>query len=1224
MTTFIFTQALSALNSRKDRIVDAFNSSPLGELANYSQSRTRWKKDKISGKLSEISIQTSTYSKMIPIVYGRNKLAGNVLWLGDVQEVANNNTTTLRIGKGQKIKQTSIEYLYFLSFAIAICAGEIATVENVWADTALLDMTEYPHRFYSGTETQIPDSLLESIEGTGNVTAYRGISYIVFENFPLSQFNNRIPNFLFEVVRKNEIDSGSEESLENCIRGINLTPPCGEFSLSTSTQYRAGEQFAQDFLDTTDGIWHILNENNNSGTTDSLASLGQLTSRLVNCQWFSVQTAFFGNSLDISNCEVTPRVSFNYFDTGYPIFTAPDQYSIGSSWHRYNVPLLGTNADGSPRFFNGTSSDASILSFFQELKSGGKKTVFHPKILMDLEGTPSSRLLSGSAGDVNNFFTKTNGYNAFILHYADLLKDYVDAFLIGSDLEGLTSLESGSGSFPAVDRLLALAGAVRAIVGGGVKISYGAGHREYHSIGGWFALDRLWASNYIDFVGINAYFPLTNAPQEAIAKDTIENGWFSGEGYDYETVNGQKIALTPARAYKNLEYWWSNGHTNPDGSASDWIPESKNIWFTEYGFRSIDCTTNDPRLDIGSLPSYSLGTSDFYAQRIALEATEAALAASDFIENRLVYRWDLRPYPFFPGRTDIWPDGLNWKYDYCLNGKTGISNANVLIYQLFRDAAIDESLIERLEVDEFVDGFLLNSPISVRDALHLLEKVYFFDCLESGGKISFRSTKISSRSGDSVTEIGEDELISSGQGDAKTFVTLNILGSNDLPRRLSLIFIDKNNNYDTTSVYAERESQESDKHDVETLPVVLDAEKARNIAEISLYSSWMEKIEFSFLLPMKYLYLDCSDLLRLGTSFGSHLLKIKSMVLENNVLRVSATRFDAKIYEHPSSEPTVPNPELMGKIGDTYLKILEIPSISSATANKICVFFAMSGQFMNWTGANLYFSDSNQKNYTVLGETNGSAPMGRVLNLAEATRPYYFDNLNRLSVAFHGALDTDLLESVSALEVYGGRNLAIYGDELLQFRNVVLNADGSYEISGLLRGLWGTEDEIGNHRRGDRFIVLGENLIAQEFDYDRVSFIYFYRAVTVGNDISKSQPMAYELRGKSLEPLAPCHFSWQMTDGGLAMGWEEKMRGQHGWASGVGDISLDSDSEYYLEIFSGDRVLEKVYAKERHYLCTLPDAGLATRIRLCQVSKLFGRGKFLELPLDPSADGAVG
>ena len=41
---------------------------------------------KIGPKLSEVTIQTATYGKMIPIIYGTVKLAGNIIWAGKMKE----------------------------------------------------------------------------------------------------------------------------------------------------------------------------------------------------------------------------------------------------------------------------------------------------------------------------------------------------------------------------------------------------------------------------------------------------------------------------------------------------------------------------------------------------------------------------------------------------------------------------------------------------------------------------------------------------------------------------------------------------------------------------------------------------------------------------------------------------------------------------------------------------------------------------------------------------------------------------------------------------------------------------------------------------------------------------------------------------------------------------------------------------------------------------------
>ena len=203
------------------------------------------------------------------------------------------------------------------------------------------------------------------------------------------------------------------------------------------------------------------------------------------------------------------------------------------------------------------------------------------------------------------------------------LKDYVDVFLIGNELLGLTSICNENNNFIAVDNLVALAEKVRKIVGNDVKISYAAGYKEYHSLNGYYNLDKLWSDKNIDFVGINAFFPLTSSTQDSITKDSIKNAWFSGEGYDF--IDNELVE--PKNAYKNIEYWWKNKHINIDNTITSWIEESKKIWFISYGFRSIDATTNEPYKNINELPIYSTGESSFYAQRLAIEATEEELKA---------------------------------------------------------------------------------------------------------------------------------------------------------------------------------------------------------------------------------------------------------------------------------------------------------------------------------------------------------------------------------------------------------------------------------------------------------------------------------------------------------------------------------------------------------------------------------------------------------------------
>ena len=68
-----------------------------------------------------------------------------------------------------------------------------------------------------------------------------------------------------------------------------------------------------------------------------------------------------------------------------------------------------------------------------------------------------------------------------ILHYAHLCKAAggVDAFLIGSEMPGLTTIRSGASTYPAVTGFKSLAADVRAILGAGPKIGYAADWSEY-------------------------------------------------------------------------------------------------------------------------------------------------------------------------------------------------------------------------------------------------------------------------------------------------------------------------------------------------------------------------------------------------------------------------------------------------------------------------------------------------------------------------------------------------------------------------------------------------------------------------------------------------------------------------------------------------------------------------------------------------------------------------
>ena len=178
-------------------------------------------------RLDSAQITSSTEGAVIPRLYGRMRLGGNVTWATDFREEI--RTTTQGGGKGGgggKVKTT--EYLYYASFAVALCEGPTTGIGRIWADGKLLDLDGITWRWYPGSETQTADPFIAARMGA-ETPAYRGTAYVVFEELALEKFGNRIPQLSFEVFRTVDDD----DTAEGLVRAVTMIPASGEFVYAT-------------------------------------------------------------------------------------------------------------------------------------------------------------------------------------------------------------------------------------------------------------------------------------------------------------------------------------------------------------------------------------------------------------------------------------------------------------------------------------------------------------------------------------------------------------------------------------------------------------------------------------------------------------------------------------------------------------------------------------------------------------------------------------------------------------------------------------------------------------------------------------------------------------------------------------------------------------------------------------------------------------------------------
>jgi hypothetical protein len=328
--------------------------------------------------------------------------------------------------------------------------------------------------------------------------------------------------------------------------------------------------------------------------------------------------------------------------------------------------------------FGGTNSDEQVLSYFKSAKAKGLKTTFYPSLLVDSnEQSDCWRgFITGDGDQLERFMQEQ--YKPFILHYATLLKDVVDVFLVGSQMEGLASLANGYGKRLFASKLVKLSEEVRSILGDKVLQSYAAHLSEYQSVcGGDRRFDEYWADKNTDFVGIDAFFPLANSNDS----NMLKKAWTSGEGFDYYLGEYQeKKTFSDASAkWKDLNTWWSKEHWSWDGKTctsekTPWAPEMKKIKFTSWGVRSTDANLY-PHMHDDQFPECSRKTENVSHQVAAIKATiDFVKENKSLLDGFSCYYYDSRGRGWSDVKKDekyLYSDRHKFPLSHNIDGKIG-------------------------------------------------------------------------------------------------------------------------------------------------------------------------------------------------------------------------------------------------------------------------------------------------------------------------------------------------------------------------------------------------------------------------------------------------------------------------------------------------------------------------------------------------------------------------
>jgi hypothetical protein len=220
-----------------------------------------------------------------------------------------------------------------------------------------------------------------------------------------------------------------------------------------------------------------------------------------------------------------------------------------------------------------------------------------------------------------------------------------------------------------------------------------------------------------------------------------------------------------------------------------------------------------------------------------------------------------------------------------------------------------------------------------------------------------------------------------------------------------------------------------------------------------------------------------------------------------------------------------------------------------------------------WAGAGLWVSIDGGANYTFLANLTAEATMGITTNAQAAFAGGNIpDELTSVNVRlYHGTLASTTNDGLLS-----GVYCAIIGDEIEFFRDAELEADGTYTVTGFLRGRRGSESAMTTHAVGERFILVN---VATMADLPQITAdigqTRLYKAVTADSTLAATTAKSFTNNGARLKPYSPVHLGGGLeSNGDWTLNWVRRSRTSGEWRDSV-DVPLGESTEAYeVEIWN--------------------------------------------------------
>lgn len=525
------------------------------------------------------------------------------------------------------------------------------------------------------------------------------------------------------------------------------------------------------------------------------------------------------------------------------------------------------------------------------------------------------------------------------------------------------------------------------------------------------------------------------------------------------------------------------------------------------------------------------------------------------------------------------------------------------------------------ELTDHVWGYSIDQRMSARNAIEPLQIAYFFDGVESDAKIKFLKRELRTST---VTIDHTDLACHDPEAEVPDIISHSRQQEVELPRCLEVLYPQPNKDYQTQTQRTTRQITNSEETKTVTLPINLEADEAKQIAEKLLYLIWLERNRQRWFTYRKYSYLDNCDAVTLTNSAGNtYLIRITKMEHGGQgLLSCESVLHDLSTYVSTSTGiigKWYP-PGLIDYFGPTIFYFMDIPFLRDGDAGyrPEGFYVGLCPNTSGWRGAIVYKSSDRINFIPNLTGMNASKQGWMKDALVAIENPGTWDRASLVDVQLFNENDT--LSSATEDQVLNGANPCVIGFEICQFctATLVSSSPKVYTLSNFLRGRRGTEAYVYAHGIGERFVYISSTTIYRsDLDMSEIGLQRFYSITTLGSKLDTTKQVSYHGYAASLKPLSPVHMHKTTNDANdWIITWVRRTRIGGAWRDLV-DVPLgESVESYQLDIFDDDmNFLRTETTDTTTYTYEAADQttdgitpGDPIKVHIHQMSELVGRG----------------